>query len=194
MLPLDVSNMNRWHVYSKRSTMWKSVHITLPPFPGSLELLSLAGNILRQVPTTALYPLHSLVILYLNNNQIERINHHDFPAQIGHGLTDLHLQNNMSVSFFFYFLLKLKWTFSSYNFRIQRIHPKAFGNLSRIHWIKLSNNLLENGLDYGLLGSTLNTLQCIDMHSKRKTKKLCPFLSLVVALLMRTSLCHRQSA
>ena len=61
----------------------------------SLELLSLAGNILRQVPTTALYPLHSLVILYLNNNRIERIDQHDFPAKIGHNLTNLWLQNNM---------------------------------------------------------------------------------------------------
>ena len=174
MLPLDVSNMNRWHVYSKRSTKWKCVDLTLPPFPGSLELLSLAGNILRQVPTTALYPLHSLVILYLNNNRIQRINHYDFPAKIGHGLTDLHLQNNMSVLFLIHFLKKLKCTFSSYNSRIQRIHPKAFGNLTRIHWIKLSNNLLENGLDYGLLGSTLNTLQCIDMHSKRNFVPSCP--------------------
>eukprot|EP00093_Oithona_nana_P006834 06834.XXX_231629_228369_1 [CDS] Oithona nana genome sequencing. len=109
----------------------------------SLELLSLAGNILRQVPTTALYPLHSLVILYLNNNRIEHINQHDFPAKVGHNLKDLWLQNNI----------------------IHRIHPKAFTNLSRIHWIKLSNNLLENDLDYDLIEPTLSTLQCIDMHS-----------------------------
>ena len=61
---------------------------------GSLELLSLAGNILRQIPTNALSTLQSLIILYLNNNRIEQVLEHDF-ALSGHNLTDLWLQNNM---------------------------------------------------------------------------------------------------
>ena len=66
--------------------------------------------------------------------------------------------------------------------RIHRIHPKAFTNLSRIHWIKLSNNLLENDLDYDLIEPTLSTLQCIDMHSKQYNAAVSKLFSASVSI------------
>ena len=62
-------------------------------FSGSLELLSLSGNFLRNVPTKALQSMENLLILYLNNNVIDRIREESF-VNFGQNLTDLWLQNN----------------------------------------------------------------------------------------------------
>ena len=62
-------------------------------FSGSLELLSLSGNFLRNVPTKALQSMENLLILYLNNNVIDRIREDSF-VNFGQNLTDLWLQNN----------------------------------------------------------------------------------------------------
>ena len=62
-----------------------------------MELLSLTGNFLRNVPTEALRKMESLSILYLNNNGIEKI-HEDSFMGFGQNLTDVWLQNNGYVS------------------------------------------------------------------------------------------------
>ena len=65
---------------------------------GSLELLSLTGNFLHEVPTKALEKMENLFILYLNNNAIKEIQEDSF-IDFGKNLTDLWLHNNGFVYF-----------------------------------------------------------------------------------------------
>ena len=77
-------------------------------FSGSLELLSLSGNFLRNVPTKALQSMENLLILYLNNNVIDRIREDSF-VNFGQNLTDLWLQNNGYSFYEFKILFFTSW-------------------------------------------------------------------------------------
>ena len=58
-----------------------------------LQTLSMTRNKMSSVPGRALRPLHQLITLHLNDNNITRLNHDTF-YQFGEHIQNLWLQNN----------------------------------------------------------------------------------------------------
>jgi len=107
-----------------------------------LQTLSMARNKINSVPTRPLRPLHQLITLHLNDNNITRLNHDTF-YEYGEHLQNLWLQNN----------------------KISVIEPECFEQLTTLEWLKLNNNEMRS-LPYQLMEPVLSSLKYIDIYSE----------------------------
>merc|ERR1712045_398233 len=92
-----------------------------------LQTLSMAANKLSEVPTESLRPLHQLITLHLNDNNLTRLLVDTF-EEFGEHIQNLWLQNN----------------------KISEIDMECFQELSTLEWLKINNNLLRS-LPYTLM-------------------------------------------
>jgi len=88
----------------------------------------------------SLRPLHQLITLHLNDNNISRL-HADTFSEYGEHIQNLWLQNN----------------------KISNIESECFQELSTLEWLKLNNNQLRS-LPYHLMEPVLTSLKYIDIY------------------------------